>query len=39
MKRESVVCDDCGWASKGLSQEKAFTRICPYCGMRSLRPW
>lgn len=39
MKREHVRCDSCGWESKGLSQAKAYTRVCPYCGMRSLKPW
>ena len=36
--REAVFCEACGWASKYMMRAKALTRVCPYCGMRSLKP-
>jgi len=38
-KRESVVCTNvvCGWASRHYPRQKALTRECPVCHLRSLK--
>jgi predicted Zn-ribbon and HTH transcriptional regulator len=39
IERVHVVCDACGWETRNLDKQKAYTRVCPHCKLCALKPY